>query len=122
MKPFIPFPFPLPFLHFFPLLIPLLPQVLFLLPDFPRLLFAADADGFHDEEFSFIRMFHAGFAFQISVLRAPGYTVSSFSRRPKTSVSVFLPVFPQMQQCVLQTSRSCMASSFVSNSREMNFV
>ena len=79
MKPFIPFPFPLPFLHFFPLLIPLLPQVLFLLPDFPRLLFAADADGFHD-------------------------------------------VFPQMQQCVLQTSRSCMASSFVSNSREMNFV
>lgn len=67
MKPFIPFPFPLPFLHFFPLLIPLLPQVLFLLPDFPRLLFAADADGFHDEEFSFIRMFHAGFAFQISV-------------------------------------------------------
>ena len=52
MKPFIPFPFPLPFLHFFPLLIPLLPQVLFLLPDFPRLLFAADADGFHDEEFS----------------------------------------------------------------------
>ena len=51
MKPFIPFPFPLPFLHFFPLLIPLLPQVLFLLPDFPRLLFAADADGFHDEEF-----------------------------------------------------------------------
>ena len=38
MKPFIPFPFPLPFLHFFPLLIPLLPQVLFLLPDFSRLL------------------------------------------------------------------------------------
>ena len=65
MKPFIPFPFPLPFLHFFPLLIPLLPQVLFLLPDFPRLLFAADADGFHDEEFSFVRMFHAGFALSI---------------------------------------------------------
>lgn len=64
MKPFIPFPFPLPFLHFFPLLIPLLPQVLFLLPDFPRLLFAADADGFHDEEFSFVRMFHAALPFK----------------------------------------------------------
>ena len=116
MKPFIPFPFPLPFLHFFPLLIPLLPQVLFLLPDFPRLLFAADADGFHDEEFSLIGMFHPCFALQISVLRAPGYAVVVFPAGRKPAV------FPQMQQCVLQTSRSCMASSFVSNSREMNFV
>ena len=121
MKPFIPFPFPLPFLHFFPLLIPLLPQILFLLPDFPRLLFAADADGFHDEEFSFVRMFHAGFAFQISVLRAPGYAVVVFPAG-RNQRKRFLAVFPQMQQCVLQTSRSCMASSFVSNSREMNFV
>ena len=51
------------FLHFFPLLIPLLPQILLLLPDLPRLLFAADADGFYDEKFAFIGMFHAGFAF-----------------------------------------------------------
>ena len=121
MKPFIPFPFPLPFLHFFPLLIPLLPQVLFLLPDFPRLLFAADADGFHDEEFSFVRMFHAGFAFQISVGRVE-IAKALGQKRIENQRKRFLAVFPQMQQCVLQTSRSCMASSFVSNSREMNFV
>ena len=43
-------------------LTPFLPLILLLLPDFSRLLFAADADGFYNENLSLVGMLHACFS------------------------------------------------------------